>query len=697
MHSSPEVRSVPVLRRLYRHKESGVIVVSPGVFIRSLVTAALIVIALLFLGARAHADEMPAQDPPAGDVAGPPPAAPTEEPVADPPAGAGGPDVADALPGTGQSDQNAAVKTTGTAIADTGQNNAGAAASGGITGVVSTAAGSNAVTGNATATGAAGTSAIDQRADAAATGQGAVDILQIALVVNIGVGNATTGSNVAGAGAATGAGAAGAAITAGVGTGNVGAIGNDATTGITQSAVVGNGDAVGQSALVVNVGIAIGNSGLNISIGVIDGKGGQASGQLYDGPGAALAGVVTGDATATGDRSSSRITQAAQALASGTAVLTIDQRALVLNFGTAYANSGGNLALASFDASALSAEHAAIVRAVLAVLAPLFASSGPVTAQADTGLPGSALTTTATAAVVTGTATATGNASRTAISQGVIGTADGTAHAAAHQTAVVGNLGLAFANTGLNAALAGAGFPAEFGTELMSATDALATFLMLLTDLSWLEQPNPFAYFTKSIDLNGLGIDLSGTLEGGEFLLGWDRDFAPDGGPIPGGVRVRQISGVINIGISTADSGHNTAVSLAALHHEGSADAVHSVLALLTGGASADALIDTGDATAVGNRARVTVCQTFNDAMACVDEPTEPPAEPVIAIDAATAAVAPEPAAAPAPAPATLPVTGGDARALAEIAGALLAAGVVLASRRRRGVSSGHAAAGRDA
>jgi hypothetical protein len=47
-----------------------------------------------------------------------------------------------------------------------------------------------------------------------------------------------------------------------------------------------------------------------------------------------------------GNRSDARVLQSATGTASGTAVLQIGQWAIVLNFGTAFANTGGNAAVA---------------------------------------------------------------------------------------------------------------------------------------------------------------------------------------------------------------------------------------------------------------------------------------------------------------------------------------------------------------
>ena len=89
----------------------------------------------------------------------------------------------------------------------------------------------------------------------------------------------------------------------------------------------------------------------------------------------------------------------------------------------------------------------------------------------------------------------------------------------------------------------------------------------MLTNLDWLNSANPFAQFQQSIDIGGVTLDLGGTITGDQFLVGWDSGYAPDGGPLPGGVRVRQISGVLNIGISMSDTGNNTVVAIVSATH----------------------------------------------------------------------------------------------------------------------------------
>jgi LPXTG-motif cell wall-anchored protein len=301
--------------------------------------------------------------------------------------------------------------------------------------------------------------------------------------------------------------------------------------------------------------------------------------------------------------------------------------------------------------------------------------------------------------------------------------------AAASQSAAVGNLGLALANTGLNAAIAGGGLAAlpasdpGANLELVNAQEDLAQFIALLTNLDWLTSANPFEQFAQTVHLDGLTLTLGGNLQGTEFLVGWDENIAPDGGPIPGGVRVRQISGVLDIGISISDSGNNVVIGVVQNDVGGTAgpgisgpaglDVSSSLSAVVAASPSlntAVATIETGDATAVGNKAVVMVCQAFNDDTACApkvtpgpqdggEDPDDPPpaspgnpsqsSDPAPAVETSLppslAATDDEPGAASTAG--MLPLTGGDTRELVGAGVALLAAGGLLA-RRRRGLGS---------
>jgi hypothetical protein len=620
--------------------------------------------------APAPAPDQTQSTPPANDPQStPPPTGASAQPTPSTPAGADGPKT--------NNNQNATVGTTGTSLSNTGGNASGAS------GDPSTPAASGSGSTNGTvksgtsdATGSNSGSAIDQSAQASTTDQGKVDILQIALVVNVGVAHSNSGANTVGADG-SGSGGTGS-TTANTKTGNASSTGDKSQTGVTQSAVLQPGDNSQQKAMVVNVGIAIGNTGLNITIGTMNGKSGQTLSS-----GNTTGQIASGNSKAIGDQSQSHITQKAGGMASGTATLTIDQRAIIVNFGTAFANTGGNFAFARFDPTGLTPEERDIVEAVLSVLAPFFAP--------QTGAPGGGTT---TAKIGTGNATAVGNSSKSDVNQMAIGNLKGNEQASSHQEAVVGNLGIALANTGFNGSLANVpngGLPSS-NPELLAAQNALAQFLGLLTNLDWLNSPDPFAQFQQTVNLGGVTLELGGSLQGDDFMYGWDSGYAPDGGPIQGGVRVRQISGVINIGISTSDTGDNTVVAIVSANHDTSGKSLTSGNGIKNGAPDVLAQVLSGNATAIGNHSIVSVCQAFHDTVTCAPKTTPgngdggggsiegthetpPPPEIQSASPVVLSASAHDP---------TLPFTGGAPQDLVEVAGALLGVGAFLSSRKRR-------------
>ncbi|MDQ1520392.1 MAG: hypothetical protein QOI55_1465, partial [Actinomycetota bacterium] len=548
--------------------------------------------------------------------------------------------------------QDAEVDTSGTAVADTGGNVATAS-------TASRTASSAPVKkpSRVHATAGAAITAITQRAIAHASKDAAVDILQVAIVVNVGVAHAGSGANVVNSTAAP----PGAAPGVGIQTGNATAIGQVAHTGITQSASVGRGSASTQTTAVVNVGVAVANTGLNVALG---NAGAPVSGR-----------AAPGGAIAVGNISWTAIDQRAQGTATGTALLTLEQRAIVVNFGVALANSGGNVVLSAPNGDGL-APDSPITRALWAVLAPFFQTPAVPDPRGGTG-PG------APGSISTGTAVGVGNASSTNVAQSAAGRVGGDGTASARQVASVGNVGLALANTGLNGSFGNVSPNAppnpSPGVAAMQRTtpaaDTLARFLLPLTTLDWLNGPNPFTQLTASLDLQGVMLDLAGRFQGDTF-----------GGR---GVRVRQITGVVDISVAVADPPD--------------ARAAGATTGLATGVRPAGALLRTGDATALGNRATVGVCQTVNDDAGCRPrandaEQRHPRSRPYLhragGVEASTVAASPHTHAdvyvvtasleVPGHAPATLPATGSDTRALLAIGLMLLGSGTLLRVSQRR-------------
>ncbi len=637
------------------------------------------------------------------------------------------------------SGSNTALATTGSAIASSAGAPSPDAPVGGSTSIVSRMTSDVDVqTGPADAVGSADSSVVHQSAIANSFDHGAVDILQVALVINIGISHATTGHNVAVGGIAgvtptgdaEGAASPAAIVDGTIETGDVTAAGNQASSMITQSAVVGNSDHSTQLATVVNLGSAVGNSGLNVAVGnmYVDGTG---IAHTVLSPDVATALGSTGAAAAVGNRSDTHVQQRATAVARDTAVLTIDQRTIVVNFGNAFANTGGNLSVGILGDADLTVDQAQAVASLIGLLAPFYGTQ-PIAPPAST-----AAGTNVSGTVATGSATAQGNDASTWVAQTAIGVVHGDGQASVHQLAGVANLGIALANSGFNVAI-GQGGSQQVAAGLMPVGQDLAQFASMLSDPAWMDAPDPFASLARTIEIGGFTLNLNGTVTGQQYLSGWDPVFASDPhAPAPlSGVRVRQISGVLDIGIAFSDTGHNVVVSVVrADSTQLGASAVHlgtetsdepaSVVHLGTEtsdepASAARSSISTGDAFALGSHTVVIVCQTLNDDVACapkVDpapEPTpepSPPAEtpqpaqpatapvrvspavttttstPPTAVAARSVAAAPT-ASATSDATATLPFTGTDARATVWTAIAMIVVGGGLARRRRPRVDS---------
>ena len=711
---------------------------------RSLLFAGIAIFAVLLFAGRAHALDQtptdsadPGSTPPAAAPATtdsestPPPSQPQAQPAAPTPAGAPGPDDPSAAPSpTGDqsatppaatdstppattdsapagppapptNDQTTSVGNTGTAVANSGGNTSDATATPAppTTGSNPATSNSGVTTGTTGATGTQSGTTISQVASASASDASTVEILQLALVVNVGVANSNGGNNVAGSAAIPVS--AGGTSQAGVTSGNASATGNNTNTSVTQAAIISAGDNSSQTTTVLNIGIALSNTGLNISIATVNA--GASPALTSSSAGLTSSKIGTGPSNATGDKSTSTIQQMANASASGTATMEIDQRAFVINFGVALSNTGGNFALASFDPSQFTPEEAAIVEALLKAIAPMI----NINAVGATG-------SNAAATVTSGSATAVGNATSTSIKQFVQGAVSGSSSASAQQSAQVANLGLALANSGFNGVLAQPELPSGTGTDVAEAQadGFVLQLLSLLTNPDWMQGSNPFAQFATSVNFGNMTLDLGATITGTDMFAGWDSSFAPDGGPLPGGVHVRQISAVLNIGFATSDSGDNVVVSLAQAGNDGTAPLMASSLQQVSGpnatgdpSTSATALVMSGNAKSVGLSGSITVCQALNDSVVC-DPPPPPPSNPPsnpaktphpAPVTTVKAVEAPAPAAAPVaavPAPTSeqasadpggsLPFTGGQSGPLAELGGALLALGALGTRLRRR-------------
>ena len=135
-----------------------------------------------------------------------------------------------------------------------------------------------------------------------------------------------------------------------------------------------------QTAAVTNVGVGVGNTGANLAVG-------QMSGVSPDGTAVAVSwgpsdssSVGTGSATAIGDTTHTTIVQVAMGTAADDGTLRITQRAVVVNFGAALANSGFDLA---GDAAGTNADATALlVRGIVLALLTMLQPSAPTTTVA---------------------------------------------------------------------------------------------------------------------------------------------------------------------------------------------------------------------------------------------------------------------------------------------------------------------------
>lgn len=555
-------------------------------------------------------DDTNVDDPAADETA-------TDETAADDPA-ADEPEVDEAeAPGGTATDQTVTITGVDVAVANTGGNqivagdgsSTAAAASG--SSASAAVAGTGVSTGPATAVGSQDETAVSQQATAVLTGNATADITQIVFVFNLGVANATSGNNAAGGNASGGA----------VSTGSAVAVGNSGTNYVTQN---GTADATGtpsastgQVSITVRVGVAVANSGVND----------------VSGSAAGSAPVTAGSATATGNMSTTDITQTALATGSDSAHLVIGQQAVVVNIGVSLANSGFNGVTDLADALVNAPDGTAATQlfaALLPALLSAYASSG-----AD--------------AVTTGNATAIGNNSATYISQTAAATATGDGTATVQQDVSVGNVGAAVANTGLNDS--GVSLSPTLDATSQAIVSQLAAYLAeLFASVNSWEPGDAAPSVPSSLTLtNGaVNLDVGSSITGTQTVVG--NSDPSVGGP---SATIRQIVAVFSIGISSAQSGSNTTTAVdVGVTDDGS-------LVVVPAGS-----ISTGDAVAVNN-GTVVVCQLANepdapclgpddDDDAEVEPPVVPPANAVSA---------------------QLPVTGADAELMLLLAFALLLVG----------------------
>ena len=299
---------------------------------------------------------------------------------------------------------------------------------------------------------------------------------------------ATTGSNVVESSGTTGAGGSGGATD--VATGPATAVGSMDATSVDQQVTTALSDSatasVNQVVIVFNIGAAFAISGAN----------GAAS---SSGNGS----VATGNATAVGNSSSNYVTQAATGDAGVGASDSVDQAADVSRVGVAVASSGGNLIVTVLGAT-------------------------------PTG-----------GAIDTGGASAVGNQSVTNVTQSATAIGSGTSSITIDQRAVVLNLGIALANSGLNSV---GGLAQELITNPTGDT---------AQDLMSLLLPGILAANTASSGSAGGSVSTGNATAIGNRSTTLIDQSAVGTASGDGSVAISQQVVVANVGAAVADTGSN--------------------------------------------------------------------------------------------------------------------------------------------
>jgi LPXTG-motif cell wall-anchored protein len=428
-------------------------------------------------------------------------------------------------------------------------------------------------TGGATAIGSDDTNVVDQQAAVNLTDQAVANLLQVALILNIGAALANSGLN------DTVSAPGGNGITGAIDSGNATAVGNDMAQYITQAARA-NGDentddAAKQLAVSLWMGLANANSGINS----VTGTGSAGSGGS----------IGSGDATAIGNQSVTDVLQQAALNGSGTSQLNVEQYATVMNLGFALANSGvndiagvaGNLLTAgtSDEQNGLALD---LFSMLLPALMQSFVGSG---GQGQIG---------------TGDATAIGNRSETYVHQLAEAAASGDGIASIIQDVLVANVGAAGANTGGNVI---GGRYASLDPDAAKAVVTLAAFLSQMLALVHTQSA------AQALALQDAGMDIPFgdiVLQVKGQLQGYDTQLT---GATGQQANIRQITIILSLGIAQANTGINSALG------------VNQQNALA---ASVGTALDptTGDALAA-NEGQVIICQRRNaQDIECLAPPT---------------------------------------------------------------------------
>ena len=449
-------------------------------------------------------------------------------------------------------------------------------------------------TGTADAIGSQDTNVVDQQAEVVLTEQAVANLLQVALILNIGAALANSGVNDA-ISTPGGSGVAGA-----IDTGSATAVGNDMAQYITQAARAtgdeNTDDAAKQLAISLWMGLASANSGVNSTTGTgVAGSGG---------------GIGTGDASAIGNQSLTDVLQQASLTGADQSQVNVEQYATIMNIGFALANSGVN-DITGVAGGILTAGDSQVQNDMAL---DLFSMLLPALMQNFAGTSGQG-------SIGTGDATAIGNRSETYVHQLAVAASSGDGIASIIQDVLVANVGAAGANTGGNVL---GGRYANLDPDTAKAVVTLAAFLsqmLALVHTQSAEQALAMQSQGLEIPFGSIVLQVQGQMQGVDTTL-----TGVDGAQ----ANIRQVTIILSLGIAQANSGLNTALGV---------DQQNALAASV----NATDFTGTGDALAV-NDGLVIICQRRNaDDIACLTPPVDTPPvdEPVGPTTTVPAAVAP--------------------------------------------------------
>jgi len=431
-------------------------------------------------------------------------------------------------------------------------------------------------TGTADAIGSQDVNNVEQDAQVVLTEQAVANLLQVALILNIGAALANSGINDA---IST---PSGDGITGAIDSGNATAVGNDMAQYITQAARAtgdeNTDDAAKQLAISLWMGLANANSGINSATGTgTAGSGGD---------------IGSGDASAIGNQSISDVLQQASLNGSGTSQVNVAQYATIMNIGFALANSGVNDITGA--ASGILTAGDSQVQNDMAL--DLFSMLLPALLQSFGGTTGSGT-------IGTGDATAIGNRSETYVHQLAEAAASGDGIASIVQDVLVANVGAAGANTGGNVL---GGRYASLDPDTAKAVVTLAAFLSQMLALVHTQSA------AQALAMQQAGIEIpfgSIVLQVQGQMQGVDTTLTNETGAR---ANIRQVTIILSLGIAQSNSGLNTALGV---------DSASRMAAAV----NATDFTGTGDAQAL-NDGLVIICQRRNaNDIQCLAPPVPDP------------------------------------------------------------------------